>query len=99
MDLLRETPPVTLAVLALCISFFLLQNALDIELRMVTMSPRLVIYTHEYYRVRLFWDITLVRHKHTQTHSHILLTNTFTHTQSYILTFFRYLLLHCFMQI
>lgn len=86
MDLLRETPPVTLAVLALCISFFLLQNALDIELRMVTMSPRLVIYTHEYYRVRLFWNIT--RDTNTQTHSRILLTNTFTHTQSYIITFF-----------
>lgn len=78
MDLLRETPPVTLAVLTLCISFFLLQNALDIELRMVTMSPRLVIYTHEYYRVRIFLNITVVdTHIHTSfLHTHTILHNT-----------------------
>ena len=50
-DFLRETPPVTLAVIATCLSLFLLQNALDMNLSLITMCPSLVIDSHQYYRI------------------------------------------------
>lgn len=50
-DFLRETPPVTLAVIAICLSLFLLQNALDMNLSLITMCPSLVIDSHQYYRI------------------------------------------------
>lgn len=44
-------PPATLGVMVVCSVLFGLQNALAWDLQLVTMCPRLVLYTHEYYRV------------------------------------------------
>jgi membrane associated rhomboid family serine protease len=50
-DLLRSTPPATLAILIICSATFMLQHLLHWELQLFTMCPRLVLYTHEYYRI------------------------------------------------
>lgn len=50
-ELLRSTPPATLAVLMVCIEIYVLQLILDLEMEKFTMCPRLVLYIHEYYRV------------------------------------------------
>ncbi len=44
-------PPATLAVMVVCVGIFVIQNALSWDLQLFTMCPRLILYTHEYYRV------------------------------------------------
>jgi membrane associated rhomboid family serine protease len=44
-------PPTTLAVIVLCVGIYIIQNVFSWDLQLFTMCPRMVLYTHEYYRV------------------------------------------------
>ena len=51
-EVLHETPPTTLLFLVVCALLHILQFAIaSPELPSVTFCPRLVIYTHDYYRI------------------------------------------------
>jgi len=50
-DALRKIPPTTLGVIGLCVSIHVCQTVLGWNLDLFTMCPRLVLFTHEYYRV------------------------------------------------
>lgn len=48
---LLVTPLTTTAFASICIFIHLIQLAVDFDLQKVTMSPRLVLHTNEYYRI------------------------------------------------
>jgi membrane associated rhomboid family serine protease len=50
-ELLGTMPSATLGVMAVCVVLFAAQNVLGWDLQLFTMCPRLVLYTHDYYRV------------------------------------------------
>ena len=50
-EALRNIPPTTLGVIAVCVSLFVIQNILGWDLSLFTMCPRMVLFTNEYYRV------------------------------------------------
>jgi membrane associated rhomboid family serine protease len=50
-ELLRSIPFTTLGILGLCISVYILQCFMDLELQQFTLCPRLILYLHEYYRI------------------------------------------------
>ena len=49
--MIRDIPPATVGIIALCTLLHVLQLVLDVDLHKVTMCPRLVLYLHEYYRI------------------------------------------------
>lgn len=48
---LRNLPPTTLATIAVCVFLHIVQNLLGWNLQLFTMCPKLVLFSHEYYRV------------------------------------------------
>eukprot|EP00531_Pseudo-nitzschia_arenysensis_P019297 CAMPEP_0116119592 /NCGR_PEP_ID=MMETSP0329-20121206/2724_1 /TAXON_ID=697910 /ORGANISM="Pseudo-nitzschia arenysensis, Strain B593" /LENGTH=327 /DNA_ID=CAMNT_0003613305 /DNA_START=270 /DNA_END=1253 /DNA_ORIENTATION=+ len=50
-DALRNLPPTTLGTIAICVLIHVIQSALGWNLQLFTMCPRLVLFTHEFYRV------------------------------------------------
>lgn len=50
-EALTHLPPTTLGVIIVCASIHAIQNILGWNLRLFTMCPRLILFTHEYYRV------------------------------------------------
>ena len=51
-DALRSIPPTTLGVIAICVSIQVFQATISgWNLHLFTMCPRLILFTHEYYRV------------------------------------------------
>jgi membrane associated rhomboid family serine protease len=47
----RLPPPATLGIISICGAVYFLQVAVPLDLQTFTMCPRLVLYTHEYYRI------------------------------------------------
>jgi membrane associated rhomboid family serine protease len=47
----RLPPPATLGIISICGGIYFLQSTLALDLQIFTMCPRLVLYTHEYYRI------------------------------------------------
>lgn len=50
-ELLSSTPPVTLGIITLCCSVYVLQKIMDLDLDRFTLCPRMIFYLHEYYRI------------------------------------------------
>lgn len=50
-ELVRSLPVATAATIGLCCSVYVSQIVLDVNVRLFTMCPRLVLYLHEYYRI------------------------------------------------
>lgn len=52
-DVLRNLPPTTLGVIGICVSIYVVQATImgGWNIQLFTMCPRLILFTHEYYRV------------------------------------------------
>lgn len=48
---LRNIPPTTLGTIGICALIFVVRSIFGWDLQLFTMCPRLVLFTHEYYRV------------------------------------------------
>jgi len=49
-ETLRNIPPATLGIIALCCSVYACQVVFDLDLQHYTMNPRMIIHLNEYYR-------------------------------------------------
>ena len=50
-DALRQLPPATLGVIAICVFLFIIQITMTWDIQLFTMCPRLILFMNEYYRI------------------------------------------------